>query len=623
MVSCPSPTLAAVVVVNMMAVTTTSFAFNLPHHNSRTITRTTMLHSSRGEEMNNNMPTADEIMTQKGEAYNALSSFHETSTSQTQSDQVSSLLAGLDTMGLDGGSDEEVKADYWECADGAITYSVSMDPAAGIKKGRISKPYKSSVRIDMGELMSNNKKEKGLRLVESMQFDQSTLPFVRSISLGANVDVDSVDSSYSLDAMLMLPSASATEDEDYTPLPLLPSSLLNGIDPSAVEFVVEHTLAVSELERSRCFLLYGCINDVNNNVNDNEPAMEDDDIAILAATTAAENAKRKRGNDQTAKDDRSYRLIGLILAEERKVMPTPEIADTTRTSLLKSDTGSESEAPSPLDFLEIKGQNDDEEEDKMERLIQSLENHNKKVIEEGMGVSDQNASEMQLYNVGMFGLTSGVWLGDAFIRESIIPPKLQQPSSRGFGKKGETKSNDDEEDRFATWSIGVQKVTMQFEWDYGTSIAQKCNWGRCMGTATSLSSMANIRSEGLIVVNEARRMKKREEKRVILDFDGGNYLAGLIGSAYFRAPRYMTFSQKSQSIRREPYLTEYMIFFRPKSDDMSSSSATTSLGSIEDMDKVPVYYCSRSSRLYDSQDGSLMQGSTGFFALQQPQIETE
>mmetsp|Transcript_37103 Transcript_37103/g.75692 ORF Transcript_37103/g.75692 Transcript_37103/m.75692 type:complete len:623 (+) Transcript_37103:113-1981(+) len=622
MVSCPSQTLAAVV-VNMLAVTTTSFAFNLPHHNSRTITRTiTMLHSSRGEEMNNNMPTADEIMTQKGEAYNALSSFHETSTSQTQSDQVSSLLAGLDTMGLDGGSDEEVKADYWECADGAITYSVSMDPAAGIKKGRISKPYKSSVRIDMGELMSNNKKEKGLRLVESMQFDQSTLPFVRSISLGANVDVDSVDSSYSLDAML--PSASASDDEDYTSLPLLPSSLLNGIDPSAVEFVVEHTLAVSELERSRCFLLYGCINDVvNNNVNDNEPAIEDDDFAILAATTAAENAKRKRGNDQTATDDRSYRLIGLILAEERKVMPTPEIADTTRTSLLKSDTGSESEAPSPLDFLEIKGQNDDEEEDKMERLMQSLENHNKKVIEEGMGVSDQNASEMQLYNVGMFGLTSGVWLGDAFIRESIIPPKLQQTSSRGFGKKEETKNNDDEEeDRFATWSIGVQKVTMQFEWDYGTSIAQKCNWGRCMGTATSLSSMANIRSEGLIVVNEARRMKKREEKRVILDFDGGNYIAGLIGSSYFRAPRYMTFSQKSQSIRREPYLTEYMIFFRPKSDK-ASSSATTSLGSIEDVDTVPEYYCSRSSRLYDSQDGSLMQGSTGFFALQQPQIETE
>lgn len=606
-----------------MAAIIATFAFNFP--NSRATT--TMLHSSRGDGNNNMMPTADELNTQKAEAYNALSSFHETSTSQAQSDQVSSLLAGLDTMGLDGSSDEEVKADYWECADGAITYAVSMDPAAGIKKGRISKPYKSSVKIDMGELMNNN--QKGLRLVESIQFEQSTLPFVRSISLGSNVDVDSVDSSYSLDDVL--PPATNAEDDDYTPLPLLPTSLLNGIDPIAVEFIVEHTLAVSELERSRCFLLYGCINDASDNSSDKEPTMEDDDFAILAARTAAENSKRKRGNDQALKDDRSYRLIGLILADEKKVMPVQADADadaqadTTRTSLLKSDKESESEAPSPLDFLEIKGQNDDvEEEDKMERLMKSLENHNKRVTDEGMGTSDQTDSEMQLYNVGMFGLTSGVWLGDAFIRESIVPSKLQQTSSKGFGKKEETKRNDDKEDRFATWSLGVQKATMQFEWDYGTSIAQRCNWGRCMGTATSLSSMANIRSEGLIVVNEARRMKKREEKRVIFDFDGGNYLAGLIGSCYFRAPRYMTFSQQSQSIRREPYLTEYMIFFRPKSDELSPSAATTSLGSIEaDSDSVPEYYCSRTSRLYNSQDGSLMQGSTAFFALQQPQMETE
>jgi hypothetical protein len=606
----------ALVVINSMAVITTSFAYIFPH-NSRT--RTTTLHSSRGEEMNNNMPTAEEIMTQKAEAYNALASFHETSSSQTQSDQLSSLLAGLDTMGLDGGSDEEIKADYWECAQGAITYTVSMDPAAGIKKGRISKPYKSCVKIDMGELMSNNRREKGLRLVESIQFDQSTLPFVRSIPLGANVDVDSVDSSYSLDTML--PPPSTTEDEDYTPLPLLPPSLLNGIDPATVEFVVEHTLAVSDAQRSRCFLLYGCINDTNDN---NEPTLEDDDFAILAARTAAENAKRKRVNDQSAKDDRSYRLIGIILAEETKVMPTPATTDTTRKSLLKSDKESKSDAPSPLDFLEIKGQNDDEEEDKMERLMKSLEKHNKKVVKQGIGSSDKTVSEMQLYNVGLFGLTSGVWLGDAFIRESIIPSRLQQTSSKGFGKKDEnSKNNDGEVDRFATWSIGVQKITMQFVWDYGTSIAQNYIYGRCMGTATSLSSMANIKSEGLIVVNEARRMKKREEQRVVWDYDGGQYLAALIGSSYFRAPRYMTFSQQSQSIRREPYLTEYMVFFRPKSDK-SSSSTTTTLGSIEaDMETVPEYYCSRTSRLYDSQDGSLMQGSTAFFALQQPQIETE
>ena len=607
--------LTVVLVIMMTCTTCFPSAFHFPC-TSRTMTRT-LLRSSRGESGNNNLPSADELMAQKAEAYNALSSYHETSSSQTQSDQISSLLAGLDTR-LDGNS-----FDYWECLHGAISYAVSMDPAAGIKKGRISKSYRSSVKIDMGELMSTDKREKGLRLVESIQFDQSPLPFVRSIPIGANVDVDSVDSSYSLDAMM---PSSAFEDEDRTQLPLLPPSMLNGID-TPVKFVVEHTIAVSDVERSRCFLLYGAINDASNNGNElegggNQPEMEEDEYAILAARTAAENAKSRRGKDHTSTDVRSYRLVGLVLAEEKKVMPSQSpAADTKRRSLLNSDKNDRESEASPLDFLEIKSNNDNDEEDKMERLMKSLENHNKKVVEQEFGVSEQSASEMQLNSVGMFGLTSGVWLGDAFIRENFEPSKVKRMSPKGFGKKDGNKSSDVEEDRFAAWSIGVQKVTMHFQWDYGTSISQRFNFGKCMGTATSLSTMANIRSEGLIVVNEARRMKKREEKRVILDFDGGASLAGLIGSSYFRAPRYMTFSRQSQNIR-EPYLTEYMTFFQPKSNERSSSG-TTNLGSIEADMETPEYYCSRMSRLYDSKDGSLMQGSTGFFSLQQPQMINE
>ena len=331
---------------------------------------------------------------------------------------------------------------------------------------------------------------------------------------------------------------------------------------------------------------------------------------FLAARTAAENAKRKR--DTVKVDDRTYRLIGLILAEETKVMPTTSTASTTSTrkSLLKSEMGSEREEASPLDFLEINQK--DEEEDKMDRLVKSLENHNNNVIEQGLG--DQTTAEMQLHNVGMFGLTSGVWLGDTFIREAIAPSKVKQNSSLGFGKK----PSGGEEDRFATWSLGVQKCSLQFQWDYSKFISQAYNWGKCMGTATSLSSMANIKCEGMVVMNEARRMKKREEQRVIVDYDG--YVAGLFGSSFFRAPRFMSFSQQSSSINREPYLTEYMVFFRPRSDNSSSSTATSTSGAVDD-EAIPEYYCSRTSRLYDSKDGSLMQGSTAFFALQQPQME--
>ena len=602
-----------VAVLLELAAITTCFAFNIP------ITRikTTKLHSSMDRGMNNNMPNADELMAQKAEAYNALSSFHETSSTAMQSEQIGSLLQGLDTIGLDGSSDEEMKAEYWECARGALTYSVPIDPAAGIKVGRISKPYRCSVKIDMGELSMNKRsaQQRGLRLVESIQFvdnvkEQQSLsaavPFVRSIPLGANIDVDSVDGSYSLDSVI--------SPDDAAPLPLLPPSLLKGIDPNAVKFLVEHTLAVSDVQRCRCMLLYGSIDDANgseNGGNGDEPTMDDDDYAILAARTAAENAKRKR--DTVKVDDRSYRLIGLILAEESKVMPTTSTTSTTSTrkSLLKSEKGSEREEASPLDFLEINQK--DEGKDKMDRLVKSLENHNKNVIEQGLG--EQTTAEMQLYNVGMFGLTSGVWLGDSFIREAIDPSKVKQSSSLGFGKK----PSGGEEDKFATWSLGVQKCSLQFQWDYSKFFSQDYHWGKCMGTATSLSSMANIKSEGMVVMNEARRMKKREEQRVIVDYDG--YVAGLFGSSFFRAPRFMSFSQQSSSINREPYLTEYMVFFRPKSDNSSSSTATsTTSGAVED-EAVPEYYCSRTSRLYDSKDGSLMQGSTAFFALQQPQME--
>jgi hypothetical protein len=86
----------------------------------------------------------------------------------------------------------------------------------------------------------------------------------------------------------------------------------------------------------------------------------------------------------------------------------------------------------------------------------------------------------------------------------------------------------------------------------------------------------------------------------------------------------MYFSQQSLNIRREPYLTEYMVFLRPTSDEPSKPSATSELGSIDaDVETLPEYFCSRTSRLYDAKDGTLMQGSTAFFALQQPTMDTE
>jgi hypothetical protein len=64
-----------------------------------------------------------------------------------------------------------------------------------------------------------------------------------------------------------------------------------------------------------------------------------------------------------------------------------------------------------------------------------------------------------------------------------------------------------------------------------------------------------------------------------------------------------------------------MEFYRPEGkDDESSFDSDGGIIGLDtapliDEDACPEYYCSRTSRLYNANDGSLMQGSTAFFSL--------
>lgn len=539
---------------------------------------------------NDNIPTQNEIDQQKSEAYNALSSFHETIHKTTQSpsnnSQIRDLFKGLDTIGMteDELNNEKSKAEYWECSDGAITYTVPIDRQAGLKKGIISKPYKVNVQIE------SDLSRKGLRLVESIQqFDESgSIPFVRSIALNEKADVDSADASYSFDDRILDEGSS----EDSLTLPLLPQSLLGGIE--GVTYLIEQTLAISETKRCRCFLLYGDTDD------------DDEDFAVMAAKKA----------EKSTDAEKSLRLLGVILTTETKVMHEEEEEKQDDyaqdfISQMIEESPSEESPSSPLDLLELDQKDSSSDDDKMERLMQSLDKHNKRVMESG---ADNNANtEIEVHDLGMFGLTSGVWLGDTFVRENI-PPQLsraRQTRDKGFAKK----VDDRDEDRFANSSMGVQKVALHFQWDYSQGISQSYTYGKVMGTPTSFSSMANIKSDGMVVVNEARRTKKREERRVIFDYDGGQYVGGLLGPVYFRAPRYMTFSN-SKSYSAEAYMTEFMVFYQPVNDEKDKDTTKSkSLEALLDEDVTPELYCSRISRLI-ANNGSLLQGSSAFFKLQ-------
>mmetsp|Transcript_32732 Transcript_32732/g.59969 ORF Transcript_32732/g.59969 Transcript_32732/m.59969 type:complete len:86 (+) Transcript_32732:302-559(+) len=82
-----------------------------------------------------------------------------------------------------------------------------------------------------------------------------------------------------------------------------------------------------------------------------------------------------------------------------------------------------------------------------------------------------------------------------------------------------------------------------------------------------------------------------------------------------------------------------MVFYRSLAKDAESTSSGGGEGGIIDAEiveggsggkslgmsgaeDVREYYCSRTSRLYDANDGSLMQGSTAFFSMKQAFIDS-
>ena len=454
------------------------------------------------------LPNDQEIAEQKSETYQALSSFHETRATKDPDNQ--SLFDDYEE------EDDLNLAEYWECKDGAIAYAVPMDPAAGLKKGIVSKPYKSTVQIQMninrssrGELQRS-----GIRLVESIHFantdeSEASMPFVRSIPLDSNMDVDAADGTYSLD--VSAPSSGSH-------LPLLPPSMLAGLNPSLIKFVVEHTIAISDSERCRCFFVYG---DADRDGAKEESEFDDQD-----------NDEDEEGNTSV---DRNYRLLRVVVADEKKKLPDnlKPIQDTS--SLLNKNEPAETQ--SPLDLLrvdadELKSMSDEE---KMDRLYKAIGKHNEQVMASGEENKTEEADQQTMvpYSPSMFSISSGVYLGDTFIREPLSEASKSQ--SRGFGKLKSRRDRDDknEEDNFANWSLGVQKTTLQFQWDYASSVVQSFTYGKCLGAFNKVKCNAMDRSVGNIVVDEGRAMKSREERRVIWYLDGA-YLAGLIGTNYFR-----------------------------------------------------------------------------------------
>jgi len=98
------------------------------HHHTRR--RPTLFMSN--DQHYDNLPSLDEISQQKREAYAALSSYHETSSSSRQgssplssSQVVSLLMRDLEDIGLGEEESSVKRAECWKCHNGSVRYAVS------------------------------------------------------------------------------------------------------------------------------------------------------------------------------------------------------------------------------------------------------------------------------------------------------------------------------------------------------------------------------------------------------------------------------------------------------------------------------------------------------------------
>ena len=355
----------------------------------------------------------------------------------------------------------------------ARSFTVTPDVAAGIVQRQESPEYVVSVQA--GQDFATRE----YKLMETLEWGTG-LVSARQIQLKhANMDVDSVDGSYSLDVTLPdFPAAIAGTDK-------------------LVQFLVEHCIATSDNERVRGFVLYGTDQRLLRIVVSHEKRVRSEDaITGLQSSPPASDTAQLTAQDLVEMQGDIDRLVDRIAGRLRN-----------------GDTSS-----SPSTGVTKKSNN------LLEQLMEAAEGK-----QEAPEDSKSDNQSLSLHPTSLLEVSSGVWLGDAIIREAKQLPSLSMERGRGFG---DSKAPEPLIGSFAQWSVGVQKVAWRWMWNFGDEIRQVNEAGRSLGSALDDALSKNL--AGSVCVNEglSRRIAPKE-RMVFIDWAGDN-VGFLIGPVYIQ-----------------------------------------------------------------------------------------
>ena len=499
----------------------------------------------------------------------------------------------------------------------ARSFSVVPDTAAGIVQRKISPPYQLDVTLGGTDDDDDDDNNNDYRLLETFSWDKEQTPTThqqrRSLPLSeCNLDVDVVDASYSLDISL----------------PNWPAEIIGTDDLS--QFAIEHCISASEDKRMRCVILYGMDQKL-------QRVVVCEETRSSSSSSSRGRGGRKHGSSQSRshdddEDDKSTIQAQMQVASESKV------GNNNNNQL------------SIKDFLEM--------ENDVDRLVDKIAQNlktdsNQKAIDTPQGptlsmptdeqfqtsadslleklgksmasstTANDSTRTLTLHDLSLLEFSSGVWLGDAIIRnhphgaDGRTSPRSGlgfaipvQPSSSSSSSAKPTKQE------LASWSVGVQKLAWRLMWNFGEEIRQVVDAGKALGD--TLATCLTQSTGGNVCVNESlsRRMAK-EDRMVYIDWTASNSVGFLVGPTCIYVPRYLNFEQKGSNPK--PFYTEFALCQSTPAGNGNDGKQESlpRLGAEVDEEEslqFPVLCLSRSSRVYNH-EGRLKQGCTSFFTF--------
>ena len=393
----------------------------------------------------------------------------------------------------------------------ARSFAVTNDKAAGVVRRKAIGPYTTTVA--WVETSSSPSSASSPILQEQWSLEQEDgenkqdhrLLHKREMDvLDCNMDIDSVDASYSLDQHDF-------DEDDRLPVEW------TGLHASAGDtgFMVEKCITASNNQRIRCWIMYGGEEKALQRVVicDEERVQQPEQGGNLH-DAAASTTNPYDPSTLTARDmfeiesdiDRLVDKVAGIPANKAQSPPTsPSVADRLQAAM--KDDG-DSLQPNPMTLLELTKPGE-------------------------------------------------VWLGDAVVRDHGQIPM----SPVGFDtKKRERRS---EPAVFGSWILGVQKVAWRWSWpSYGPTLVSTVDAGNNLGAA-GVVVQPSPRSGELIVDESLSRRTKVDDRIICIDWEGGYvgfWLGGWVG---VQIPRHMNFDHTG---RIRPFYTELSVVQKGRGD---------------------------------------------------------